>query len=316
MKKALVLGASGAMGFAIVHELVEKGIQVRAFARNQEKLERLVGNLTNVEIVASDVLNKKDLEQAAVDCDVIFHSINIPYQEWGKYLLDIMKNVLEVAKANSAKLAMVDNIYAYGRNQRGKVTENTPKNPHTKKGKLRLQQLELIKNSGVPYVIAYFPDFYGPNAEGTMIGTTLPNVMQNKKSIFVGSQKIAREHIFTPDGAKAIVTLAMTEKAYGQEWNIPACDTITGEEIVEILREITGFDKKVITIRKGMIQFLGLFHPFMREVVEMYYLTEEPVVLDGSKYEREIGPLPRTPYKEGLLQTIEWMRKDRVNTVN
>jgi nucleoside-diphosphate-sugar epimerase len=118
------------------------------------------------------------------------------------------------------------------------------------------------------------------------------------------------------DGAKAIVTLAMTEKAYGQEWNIPACDTITGEEIVEMLREMTGFDKKVITIRKGMIQFLGLFHPFMREVVEMFYLTEEPVVLDGSKYEKEIGPLPRTPYKEGLLQTIEWMRKDRVNTVN
>ncbi|WP_374723487.1 NAD(P)H-binding protein [Calidifontibacillus erzurumensis] len=313
MKRVLVLGATGAMGYAIVHELVGRGIEVRAFARDRGKLDRLFGNLTNVQIVAGDALNMKELMQAAIDCDVIFHSINVPYHEWRKYLLKVMENVLDVAKEHSAKLAMVDNIYAYGRSNNGKVTENAPKNPHTRKGKLRLEQLNLIKNSGVPYVIAHFPDFYGPNAEGTMLGTTLANVIQNKKAMFVGDQKVPREHIYTPDGAKAIVTLAMTEKAYGQEWNIPAYDTITGEEIIELFREITGFNKKVMTVRKSMIQFIGLFNPFMREVVEMYYLTQEPVVLDGSKYEKEIGPLPRTPYKEGLQQTIEWMKQNKAS---
>src|SRR5690606_12390079 len=125
-------------------------------------------------------------------------------------------------------------------------------------------------------------------------------------------QTVAREHIFTLDGAKAIVSVALTETAYGQEWNIPAYDTITGEEIIELVREITGYRKKVITIRKAMIQFLGLFNPFMREVVEMFYLMEEPVVLDGSKYEREIGPLPKTPYKEGLKQTLAWMKNSKI----
>ena len=120
-----------------------------------------------------------------------------------------------------------------------------------------------------------------------MLGTTLLNVIQNKNSIFVGSQKVAREHIFTPDGAKALVTLALTEKAYFQSWNIPAYDTISGEEIIKMLRELTGYKKKVFTIRKRMIQLLGVFQPFMRELVEMFYLTEEPVVLDGSKYERD-----------------------------
>ena len=46
----------------------------------------------------------------------------------------------------------------------------------------------------------------------------------------------------------------------------------------------------------------------MREVVEMFYLNEEPVVLDGEKYERMIGPVPRTSYREGLRQTIEYMQ--------
>ena len=57
-----------------------------------------------------------------------------------------------------------------------------------------------------------------------------------------------------------------------------------------------------------MIQFLGLFSANMREVVEMFYLNEEPVVLDGEKYERMMGPVPRTSYKEGLRQTIEYMQ--------
>lgn len=44
-----------------------------------------------------------------------------------------------------------------------------------------------------------------------------------------------------------------------------------------------------------MIQLVGLFDPFMREYAEMMYLNEKPVVLDGSKYEGLIGPVPRTP---------------------
>ena len=58
-----------------------------------------------------------------------------------------------------------------------------------------------------------------------------------------------------------------------------------------------------------MIQFIGIFTSGMREVVEMFYLTEEPVILSGEKYEKEIGALPRTSYRGGLEQTIAWMNK-------
>jgi short-subunit dehydrogenase len=41
MKKALVLGASGGMGYALVNELTERGIETVAFARTKEKLQKL-----------------------------------------------------------------------------------------------------------------------------------------------------------------------------------------------------------------------------------------------------------------------------------
>lgn len=311
MRKMLVLGASGGMGYSIVNELCERGFLVKALARNGEKLNRLFQHQDHVEIVTGDLFNLDDLQNAAKDVEIIFHAANIPYPDWNSKLAIIMQNVLDAAKTSGAKLAIIDNIYSYGRNPGQKVTELTPKNPHTKKGKIRLQLLNMIKQSGVNYCIGHFPDFYGPNAESAMLQTTLLPVLKNKRSMYVGNQKIAREFIFTPDGAKAMVTLALTDKAYGQEWNIAAYDVITGEEIIQLLREITGFDKKVITVTKGMIQFLGLFNPMMREVVEMFYLNEDPVVLSSEKYEKEIGPLPRTPYKEGLQQTIEFMKEGK-----
>ena len=72
------------------------------------------------------------------------------------------------------------------------------------------------------------------------------------------------------------------------------------------LRQLTGCEKKVSIVSKNMIRFLGIFSPFMKEYTEMYYLNEEPVILSGEKYEREIGPVPKTPYKEGLEKTINW----------
>ena len=311
MKKALVLGASGGMGYSIVKELSSRGISVTAFARTKGKLEKLFGEDPNVTILAGDIFQIEDLRKAAQDVEVIFQSANIPYSEWKEKLPLLMANIVQVAKQQSAKLAIVDNIYAYGRSKGEKVKETDVKNPHTKKGKIRLQIETMIKNSGVPAVIAHFPDFYGPNAENTILHYTLQNIVKDKKAIFVGDQRIAREFIFTPDGAKALVQLALREEAYGQNWNIPGYGVITGEELVKTIREITPYSKGVSTITKGMIQFLGLFSANMREVVEMFYLNEEPVVLDGEKYERMIGPVPRTSYREGLRQTIEYMQSKK-----
>ena len=102
--------------------------------------------------------------------------------------------------------------------------------------------------------------------------------------------------------------LALTDDAYGQNWNIPSTGVITGLEIVNIIRKLAHYDRKVSTVGKNMIRFLGLFSLNMREVVEMFYLNEEPVVLSGEKYEKNIGPLPRTPYEDGLKATIDYMK--------
>ncbi|SDJ83781.1 Nucleoside-diphosphate-sugar epimerase [Sediminibacillus albus] len=309
MKKALVLGASGAIGRAITFELANRGVAVTAFARHRDKLERLFKDHPQIAVHSGDVFSKDELVLAASGNDVIFHAINLPYPEWGEKQPILLANILEAARIQQAKLAMVDNIYAYAKSERVPVPETYAKQPPTKKGTIRLELENMAKQSEVPVLIAHFPDFYGPGVESSVLNYTFQSIVRNKGAMFVGNQKIHREFIYTPDGAKAIVNLAMQEAAYGQNWNIPGAGTITGREIIQIAKAYTGYSKKVRTVTKPMIRMLGLFDSMMREYVEMFYLNEIPLILSGDKYEKHIGPVPRTSYREGVEQTLSFMQR-------
>ncbi|MFJ7979304.1 SDR family NAD(P)-dependent oxidoreductase [Lysinibacillus xylanilyticus] len=307
MQTALVIGASGGMGYALVNELVNRNIQVKAFARNKEKLVALFQHHNNVEIISGDVFNEQDMMRASNGVDIIFHAISFPYQDWEKLHIRCLDIVINIAERRGSKIALVDNIYAYGRKSTSPIIEQASKEPQTKKGKIRLTMENKLKNSNVPSLIVHFPDLYGPNAVNTILYETLKNIVLDKKANFVGNLQVKREFLYTVDGAKAMVELALRDDTYNQNWNVPAVHPIAGEELVKVLREITGYKKGIRTVSKGMIRLIGIFTPSMKEVVEMLYLTEEPVILSGEKYEKEIGALPRTSYRVGLEETIAWM---------
>jgi hypothetical protein len=65
----------------------------------------------------------------------------------------------------------------------------------------------------------------------------------------------------------------------------------------------------VIPLGKTGLSLLGLFVPVMKEIVEMLYLTEEPLRLSGKKYESLVGPIPATPYKKGMTETIQAIKR-------
>jgi len=78
MEKALVLGASGGMGYSIVKELCSRGIKVVAFARTKGKLERLFGDDPNVKIFSGDIFHKKDLAEVAKGVAKVSQDADIP----------------------------------------------------------------------------------------------------------------------------------------------------------------------------------------------------------------------------------------------
>ncbi|CDO04753.1 short chain dehydrogenase [Oceanobacillus picturae] len=310
MKKAVVLGATGGTGQVIVAELLSRDVEVIAFGRSKEKLEALMKEHAyhpKLTYALGNIFKYKTMLESAKDVDVIFQCANVKYQEMESKLLLLGESVMKAADALGKKIVFVDGIYVYG-HQVAKGDENHPHQPHTKKGKIRVEFEQLIfspKWKSAKALIVRLPDYYGPTSQNSYLQPTLEGIAAGKLSIFIGNLKTPREYVYLPDAAKMIVNIAEKDDSYGENWNIPGAGLISGKEIIKMARHITGSNKMVIPLSKNAIRFIGLFDEFMREVVEIMYLTKEGFVLSGEKYEKRIGAIPKTPFKQGMEETLQ-----------
>ncbi|WP_179945178.1 SDR family NAD(P)-dependent oxidoreductase [Paenibacillus durus] len=311
MEKAIVIGATGGTGAAITEELVKRGIRTIAFGRSRQKLEHFAGKLGNpahLTLAVGDAMRPDDIVAQAGGADVLFHCANVPYNEMVNKLIPLGESVMEAAERLAIKVVAIDGIYPYGRKQMDLVTEEHPKQPHTKKGKVRLDYERMLFSkrwSKAKVMIVRLPDYYGPTAnEASYLGSTLEAIAAGKMAFFVGNMHVPREFVYLPDAAAMVAELAGKDFAYGQNWNIPGAGIISGREIVRIAQAASGQVKPVIPLKKLGLSMLGMSVPVMKEVIEMLYLTEDPLTLSGDKYKRLIGPITATPFQEGITSTV------------
>ncbi|WP_207892430.1 SDR family NAD(P)-dependent oxidoreductase [Paenibacillus pinisoli] len=312
MKKAIVVGATGGTGAAITEELAKQGVPTIAFGRSRKKLEELserIGDYAHLTFAEGNALTPEDIIAAAGDADVLFHCANVPYHEMESKLIPLGEAIMEAANRLGINVVAIDGIYPYGRTQAERIDENHPKQPHTRKGKTRLQFEHMLFDkrrwSISNVIIARLPDYYGPTANAaSYLGSTLEAIAAGKMAFFIGNMRIPREYVYLPDAAAMIVELAKHDHAYGQNWNIPGAGLISGRDIVRLARQASGSSKAVIPLGRIGLSLLGMGMPVMKEIVEMLYLTEEPVILDGEKYERQIGPIRKTSFEQGIAATI------------
>lgn len=312
-KKAIVLGATGGTGKVITSELMKRGVQTVIFGRSRSKLEEVARELGRPDMLIlaeGNVFDPESIIQAAQGAEVIFHAASIPYNQMTTRLLPMGEAVMEAANQLGIKVVAVDGIYPYGRStSTGPIDETYPKRPHTRKGKTKLAFENMFfdpKWSHAQGLIVRLPDYYGPTAnEASYLGGTLEAIAAGKPAAFIGNMHIPREYVYLPDAAEMIVELAVREEAYGQNWHIPGPGMIAGRDIVKIARRASGHKKPVIALGRGVLSVLGLFVPVFKEIVEMLYLTREPLVLSGKKYEQQIGPIPVTPFEQGITETVK-----------
>jgi uncharacterized protein YbjT (DUF2867 family) len=103
--KVLVVGATGATGQAIVHELKSRSIPFRALVRDPDRGKNLLGN--DVEIVAGNVLDRYLLIEALGDTDRVIcatgarPSLNI----FGPFQVDYLgtKNLVKACQVRGVK---------------------------------------------------------------------------------------------------------------------------------------------------------------------------------------------------------------------
>lgn len=133
VKRVLVMGAAGALGYSVVREASSAGHGVRAMLR-RPRPEFFDG--LDVEVVRGDAERPGDVERAAEGCDAVAYCINVPLRSWHEKLVPLLDNAIAACAATGARLVFPGNVWIYGPGRPGEtVDESPPASPTSRKGR-------------------------------------------------------------------------------------------------------------------------------------------------------------------------------------
>lgn len=157
----VVFGA-GQVGPHLAARLLAAGRRVRVVKRSASALP------AGAELAAGDAADPAFCKEVARGASVLYHCMNPPYfaKAWADQLPRLADNLVAAARAAGARLVVLDNLYMLGRPADGRLDEETPFAPRSRKGETRARVAQVYvdahQRGEAPVVIGRASDFYGP----------------------------------------------------------------------------------------------------------------------------------------------------------
>ncbi|WNR44517.1 NAD-dependent epimerase/dehydratase family protein [Paenibacillus roseipurpureus] len=308
-KQVNVIFGTGPLGMAVMRELKRRGVErIRMVNRSGRLSEEAA-----VEVARGDASQLAETVELCKDAAVVYHCAHPGYTNWPTQFPGLTRGIMAGAAAAGAKLIYGDNLYMYGQvNQ--PLTENLPHLATGKKGLTRAQMAEellLAHQSGkLRVAIGRASDFYGPGVKQSSLGDRVFGFALSGKPVdLLGNLDVPHTYTYIDDFARGLVTLGHEDRALGQVWHVPSAKTHTTREMLGLIFDELGSARKIRTSSRGMVTMIGLFHPMLRELKEVFYEFEQPFVVDHSKYLAAFGDQGTTPHDVAIRETVRWYRQ-------
>ncbi|UGQ09230.1 NAD-dependent epimerase/dehydratase family protein [Yinghuangia sp. ASG 101] len=301
----VVLGATGAIGAAVVAELTGRGHRVRAVSR---------AAASGPHAFRADVTAPDEAVAACAGAEVVYQCAQPKYERWTAEFPDLTRAVLAGVEAAGAKLVMADNLYVYGPVE-GPMTEDLPHAAANPQGRVRAEVDRLILDAHragrVRATLGRASDYYGPGGLSTIVG---PNVfaaaLAGKTIRWVGDLDQPHTVSYLPDIAAGLVRLGESDEADGRAWHLPVPEAVTGRAFCDLVRDETSRRSKVAGLGRGAQRAIGLFNPVVRALGETWYQRDRPFVADDSAFRAAFAPVTVTSHADGVAATLDWYRRN------
>jgi nucleoside-diphosphate-sugar epimerase len=310
-KNVLVLGATGGIGGEVARLLRDGGWTVRALRRSAS-----APGEAGIEWVTGDAMNRDDVMRAATGCGVIVHAVNPPgYRRWPELVLPMLDNTLAAARATGARVVLPGTVYNFGPDAFPLLKEDSPQNPLTRKGGIRVEmerRLRAAADCGVPVLIVRAGDFFGPKAGNNWFSQGLVKPGQPVRAISNPSRKgVGHEWSYLPDVARTMVRLLdradrlPTFASYHMAGHWDADGRQMAEAVRRVVQRRTGQSPTISAFPWWLVRLASPFVPVFREMQEMRYLWTRELRMDNTALVRELGEEPHTPLDAAVEATLE-----------
>lgn len=261
--KALVAGATGYLGHFVVRELARRGVEVRALARNPDKLEKVQPFIS--EVFQAEATDDSTLEGLCDGCELAFSSLGIraitgrvTYED-----VDYQANLNVLNRAREAGVRRFSFISVLDGEKHRAVPQVDA----------RERVVAAMRESGLEWTVVRPTGFFNDMAE--FFG------MAKKGSVWIVGEG---SHKLNPVGGQDLAAFCadrmLDPKATGHEYGMGGPDILTMREIAELALEVAGHpDGSVHSVPGWVLGALGAASaPFSRNfssTMKMFGLLAE-----------------------------------------
>lgn len=317
IENAVVLGASGGLGKAVVDALISRNISTKILVTDTDKFKALYPEELpgRVSVVTGDLDSNQALATACEYVDTIFVCFDAPLHNWSTDKIRWVSRVAEIASALNANIIYPGNIYNYGHvdPSANPINEEAPQQPHTEIGKLSIAieyRLAKAAMEGASLSIARLPTLFGPAILDNDISSIFINALRNEQSQIYGDSSLKHNFIFTKDAGEALVRIALEMQLRDSIIHIPGNPPIGYAELINLIYKETKSDLNIqfTKISSWKDAMRGFFSKETSVLNELKYQHDEEILLDGSKFNKFIPDFIFTKNEEAIKQTLDWYK--------
>jgi NAD dependent epimerase/dehydratase len=309
-KSVLVTGAGGFIGSHLTERLVNLGARVRALVHYNALGRRgwldTLSKADGLQVIAGDITDRDSVEQAARDCEVVFHlaaliAIPYSYQAPASYIRTNIEGTLNVLQAarelKTARLVHTSTSEVYGTAISVPIKEDHPlqgQSPYSasKIGADKIAEA-FHRSFDVPVVTVRPFNTFGPRQSERAVIPTI--IAQSLKGIPVrlGSLTPTRDLNYISNTVDGFIAAAASPKAVGKTINLGSGREISIGDLAQLIGSLIGMPVEVQSE-------VSRIRPEKSEV--------ERLLADNSLALSLLGWKPTVGLEDGLKNTIEWMK--------
>lgn len=300
--KILILGGTGLISTAIVHQLVERGDDVTIYNRGitpwriPKTVKEIKGNRWDYPAFEAQMRD--------ASFDVVIDMV--------AFAPENAESVLRAFTGKVKQIVVCSTVCVYG----GPMTQlpATDDEPHRPvgeygKNKSRIEQILLSANgkNGLHTTVIRPSYTTGEGAEypGLLFDNSLPNRLKKGLPVIVmddGRAAWAVAHV--SDVGRAFVNSLLNPKAYGQAYHATSDEHTTWDGVYQAMAQAVGG-----TFNPVHIPTDWLYSHTPHRAVGVKYIYQYPSVFDNAKANRDLGFKTTVPLAETWRRQFEWMEQ-------
>ena len=310
MDKYLVTGGAGFIGSNIVKEIINRGEFARVLDNfstgKRENISEFEGN-KNFELIEGDIRSYHTVWEAVKGTDYILHQAALPSVP--RSIKDPLTtndvningtlNILEAAKEFKVKrVVYASSSSVYGNSKVSPKNEDMPVNPLSPYALSKYaaeRYMQIYYNLyGVETVCLRYFNVFGPNQDpnseySAVIPKFIKSIIKSESPIIYGDGTQSRNFTYVKNTVEANLLACKAENVVGRVYNIACGKSYSLNELVHEINLILNKDIKA----KYEAERIG----------DIKYSKA-----DITKIQNEMGFKPVIEFKEGLRETIKFLR--------